>query len=82
MGKKDKKNKNKISGQVKTALKTEKKLNAKQKKELAALGEVRFVSLFLSSCVREVQVLKKLSVLKKISKSFSSEFIIKAPFIS
>lgn len=40
MGKKDKKkNKNKISGNVKTALKTEKKLNAKQKKELAALGE-------------------------------------------
>lgn len=48
MGKKDKKkSKNKISGQVKTALKTEKKLNAKQKKELAALGEVRFVSFFL-----------------------------------
>ncbi|XP_012215600.1 kelch domain-containing protein 4 [Linepithema humile] len=40
MGKKDKnKNKKKISGSVKTALKTEKKLNAKQKKELAALGE-------------------------------------------
>ncbi|XP_011636186.2 LOW QUALITY PROTEIN: kelch domain-containing protein 4 [Pogonomyrmex barbatus] len=39
MGKKDKKKKNKISGQEKTALKTEKKLNAKQKKELAALGE-------------------------------------------
>ncbi|XP_039314143.1 kelch domain-containing protein 4 isoform X2 [Solenopsis invicta] len=40
MGKKDKKkNKNKISGQIKTALKTEKKFNAKQKKELAALGE-------------------------------------------
>lgn len=45
MGKKDKKKKkNKISGQEKTALKTEKKLNAKQKRELAALGEVRFVS--------------------------------------
>jgi len=42
MGKKDKKNKNKISGSVKTALKTEKKLNARQKKELTALGEVRF----------------------------------------
>lgn len=40
MGKKDK-SKKKISGSVKTALKTEKKLNAKQKKELAALGEVR-----------------------------------------
>ncbi|XP_024887164.1 kelch domain-containing protein 4 isoform X1 [Temnothorax curvispinosus] len=40
MGKKDKKkNKNKMSGPVKTALKTEKKLNAKQKKELAAIGE-------------------------------------------
>ncbi|XP_011340545.1 kelch domain-containing protein 4 isoform X2 [Ooceraea biroi] len=40
MGKKDKnKNKNKISGSIKTALKTEKKLNVKQKKELAALGE-------------------------------------------
>lgn len=38
MGKRDK-NKKKISGSVKTALKTEKKLNAKQKKELAALGE-------------------------------------------
>lgn len=43
MGKKDK-NKKKLSGTVKTAIKTEKKLNAKQKKELAALGEVRFVS--------------------------------------
>ncbi|XP_043248419.1 kelch domain-containing protein 4-like [Colletes gigas] len=38
MGKKDK-NKKKVSGSVKTALKTEKKLSAKQKKELAALGE-------------------------------------------
>lgn len=41
MGKKGK-NKQKVSGTVKTALKTEKKLNAKQKKELAALGEVSF----------------------------------------
>jgi len=48
MGKKDKKkNKSKISGQVKTTLKTEKKLNAKQKKELAALGEVRFFFSFV-----------------------------------
>ncbi|EFN78372.1 kelch domain-containing protein 4 [Harpegnathos saltator] len=38
MGKKDK-NKKKMSGSEKTALKTEKKLNARQKKELAALGE-------------------------------------------
>ncbi|KAG7211505.1 hypothetical protein KM043_010774 [Ampulex compressa] len=38
MGKKDK-NKKKVSGAVKTALKTEKKLSAKQKKELATLGE-------------------------------------------
>ncbi|CAK9802613.1 Kelch domain-containing protein 4 [Anthophora plagiata] len=38
MGKKDK-NKKKLSGSVKTALKTEKKLSAKQKKELAMLGE-------------------------------------------
>ncbi|XP_012279473.1 kelch domain-containing protein 4 [Orussus abietinus] len=38
MGKKEK-NKKKVSGSVKTALKTEKKLSAKQKKELAALGE-------------------------------------------
>lgn len=38
MGKKDKKKKG--SGIEKTAKKTEKKLNAKQKKELAALGEV------------------------------------------
>lgn len=42
MGKKDK-SKKKVSGSVKTALKTEKKLNAKQKKELAALGEVSFI---------------------------------------
>ena len=40
MGKKDK-NKKKVSGIVKTTQKTEKKLNAKQKKELAALGEVK-----------------------------------------
>ena len=40
MGRKDK-NKKKISGGAKTALKTEKKLNAKQKRELATLGEVR-----------------------------------------
>ncbi|XP_014482260.1 PREDICTED: kelch domain-containing protein 4 [Dinoponera quadriceps] len=40
MGKKDKgKNKKKMSGSEKTALKTEKKLNVRQKKELAALGE-------------------------------------------
>ncbi|XP_003396468.1 kelch domain-containing protein 4 isoform X1 [Bombus terrestris] len=38
MGRKDK-NKKKISGGAKTALKTEKKLNAKQKRELATLGE-------------------------------------------
>ena len=38
MGKKDK-SKKKVSGSVKTALKTERKLNAKQRKELAALGE-------------------------------------------
>lgn len=38
MGKKDK-NKKKVSGIEKTAMKTEKKLSAKQKKELAALGE-------------------------------------------
>jgi len=43
MGKKNKnKNKNKISGSEKTALKTEKKRNIKQKKELAARGEVSF----------------------------------------
>lgn len=39
MGKKDKKSKNKISGAEKTTLKTEKKLDAKQKKKLAAIGE-------------------------------------------
>ncbi|XP_072751201.1 kelch domain-containing protein 4 [Anoplolepis gracilipes] len=39
MGRKDKNKRNKISGNVKTALKTEKKLNARQKKELTALGE-------------------------------------------
>lgn len=38
MGKK--KNKNKVSGAVKTAAKTEKKLANKLKKELADLGEV------------------------------------------
>lgn len=42
MGRKDK-NKKKLSGSAKTALKTEKKLDAKQKKELAALGEVRLM---------------------------------------
>lgn len=40
MGKKDK-NKKKGKGAEKTATKTEKKLSAKQKKELAAIGEVR-----------------------------------------
>lgn len=35
-----KKNKNKVSGAVKTAAKTEKKLANKLKKELANLGEV------------------------------------------
>lgn len=39
MGKKDK-NKKKGKGAEKTAAKTEKKLSNKQKKELAALGEV------------------------------------------
>lgn len=43
MGKKDKKKK--ISGSEKTLKKTEKKLNAKMKKELAALGEVRKIEL-------------------------------------
>lgn len=38
MGKKDKKKK--VSGSEKTQKKTEKKLNAKMKKELAAIGEV------------------------------------------
>lgn len=42
MGKKDK-NKKKVSGIEKTAMKTEKKLTAKQKKELAAIGEVGFI---------------------------------------
>lgn len=40
MGKKDK-NKKKGKGAEKTAAKTEKKLSNKQKKELAALGEVK-----------------------------------------
>lgn len=58
MGKKDKsKNKKKVSGIEKTALKTEKKLNARQKKELAALGEVRgfhrFYFFFFESMRRE-----------------------------
>lgn len=38
MGKKDK-NKKKVSGSLKTAMKTEKKLSAKRKKEIAARGE-------------------------------------------
>lgn len=48
MGKKDKsKNKKKISGiEKKTALKIEKKLNARQEKEIAVLGEVRGFNLF------------------------------------
>lgn len=40
MGKKDKKGNKKGKGAEKTAAKTEKKLSAKQKKELAAIGEV------------------------------------------
>lgn len=43
MGKKDKKAK-KGKGAEKTASKTEKKLSAKQKKELAAIGEVSSTS--------------------------------------
>lgn len=55
MGRKDK-SKNKISGSTKTALKTEKKLNIKQKKELAALGEVRFsLYSFIASVKRNVK---------------------------
>lgn len=45
MGKK--KNKNKVSGAVKTAVKTEKKLANKLKKELANLGEVSSYMLFI-----------------------------------
>lgn len=41
MGKKDKSKSKKISGIEKTALKIEKKLNARQEKEIAVLGEVR-----------------------------------------
>lgn len=60
MGKKDK-NKKKGKGAEKTAAKTEKKLSNKQKKELAALGEVstslayfgHFLNLFLSNTVGE-----------------------------
>lgn len=44
MGKKDKK-KGKVSGIEKTNMKTEKKLSAKQKKELAARGEVSFITI-------------------------------------
>lgn len=45
MGKK--KNKNKVSGAVKTALKTEKKLAKKLQKELGDLGEVSAHMLFM-----------------------------------
>ena len=41
MGKKDK-SKKKGKGAEKTAAKTEKKLSQKQKKELAAIGEVQY----------------------------------------
>lgn len=44
MGKKDKKKK--VSGAVKTATKTEKKLESKRKKELADLGEVIILRLY------------------------------------
>lgn len=57
MGKKDKsKNKKKISGIEKTALKIEKKLNARQKKEIAVLGEVggfHFYFVFFESTRRK-----------------------------
>lgn len=60
MGKKDK-NKKKGKGAEKTASKTEKKLSNKQKKELAALGEVSVlksllcynVSQSLTTCLGE-----------------------------
>lgn len=48
MGKK--KNKNKVSGAVKTAAKTEKKLASKLKKELANLGEVSCTCRCLFTC--------------------------------
>lgn len=41
MGKKNK-SKQKVSGIEKTAMKTEKKLNSKLKKELKAMGEVSY----------------------------------------
>lgn len=50
MGKK--KNKNKVSGAVKTAAKTEKKLANKLKKELANLGEVSSYMFFVILCFR------------------------------
>lgn len=46
MGKKDK-NKKKGKGAEKTAARTEKKLSNKQKKELAALGEVFTLTTFI-----------------------------------
>lgn len=46
MGKKDKK---KGQGAAKTALKTEKKVNMKLKKEMAAKGEVSVLTFFSSS---------------------------------
>lgn len=46
MGKK--KNKNKVSGAVKTAAKTEKKLANRLKKELANLGEVSKYNLLIN----------------------------------
>lgn len=49
MGKKDK-NKKKGKGAEKTAAKTEKKLSNKQKKELAALGEVRNLRVITHFC--------------------------------
>lgn len=45
MGKKDK-GKKKGKGAEKTAVKTDKKLAAKQKKLLEKIGEVRFLNLF------------------------------------
>lgn len=60
MGKRDKKNKSKISGAEKTTLKTEKKLDAKQKKKLAALGEVRFENVTCAEYCIQVYILLKL----------------------
>lgn len=75
MGKK--KNKNKVSGAVKTAAKTEKKLANKLKKELATLGEVSLYGsrlLFLRSIIIKINNIFNLNIRNVIYYFFKNAF--------